>query len=88
MLKMFPKFVNDYHMHIKFCGLNFRVFGWQENSCGINFRGHSDVVGTIIVGINFVVHKFLWIRGYHEIHENLYTMKFNMRTVFLHKNLF
>ena len=72
-----------YHMCIKYYGLNFRVFGWQENLWGINFRGHGDVVGTIIVGINFVVYKFLWIRGYHEINKNLYTTKFNTRMVFL-----
>ena len=24
------------------------VFGWQENSWGINFRGHGGVVGTIV----------------------------------------
>ena len=45
---------NAYRTGIKFRGLNFRVFGWQENSWGINFRGHSDVVGTIVVGIIFV----------------------------------
>ena len=37
-------------MHIKFCGLIFRVFDWQENSWGINFRGHGGVVDTFIVG--------------------------------------
>ena len=42
-----------YRIHIKFCGLKFRVFGWQEISWGINFCGHGNVVGTIIVGINF-----------------------------------
>ena len=26
-------------MRIKFCGLIFRVFDYQENSWGINFRG-------------------------------------------------
>ena len=25
------------------------VFGWQEDSWGINFRGHGSMVGTIIV---------------------------------------
>ena len=34
-------------------GLNVCVFGWQENSWSINFRGHSGLVGTIIVDINF-----------------------------------
>ena len=72
----------NYRTSIKFRGLNFRVFGWQENSWGINFRGHSDVVGTIIVGIIFAVYKFSWIREYHVIHENLYTTKFNTRTVY------
>ena len=28
---------------------NFRGFGWQENSWGINFCGHSGVVGTTVV---------------------------------------
>ena len=37
------------HMHIKFRGLIFCVFDWQENSWGINFCGHGSVVGTIIV---------------------------------------
>ena len=36
-------------MHIKFRGLNFHVFDWQENLWGINFCGHSGVVGTIVV---------------------------------------
>ena len=70
-----------YRTRIKFRGLNFRVFGWQENSWGINFRGHSNVVGTIIVGIIFVVYKFSWIKECHVIPENLYTTKFNTRTV-------
>ena len=60
-------------MRIKFHGLNFRVFGWGENSWGINFRGHSSVVGTIAVGM-----------GCHEIHENLYTTEFNTRMVQQH----
>ena len=38
-----------YRTHIKFRGLNFCVFDWQENSWGINFRGHGGVVGTIVV---------------------------------------
>ena len=42
-----------YRTCIKFCGLNFCVFGWQENSWDINFHGHGSVVSTIIVGINF-----------------------------------
>ena len=37
-------------MHIKFCGLKFCVFDWKENLWGINFHGHSSVVGTIVVG--------------------------------------
>ena len=36
-------------MCIKFCGLNFRVFDWQENSWGINFHGFGGVVDTIVV---------------------------------------
>ena len=43
----------QYRMHIKICGLKFRVFGWQENSWDINFCGHGGMVCTIIVGINF-----------------------------------
>ena len=38
-----------YRMHIKFCGLIFHVFDWQENSWYINFRGHGSVVSTIVV---------------------------------------
>ena len=37
-------------MRIKFHGLNFYVFDWQENLWGINFCGHGGVVRTIIVG--------------------------------------
>ena len=37
-------------MHIKFRGLIFHIFHWQENLLGINFRGHGQVVGTIVVG--------------------------------------
>ena len=44
----FQYFLTAYHMRIKFCGLNFRVFGWQENLCGVNVCGHGSVVGTII----------------------------------------
>ena len=36
-------------IRIKFCGLIFCVFDWQENLWGINFRGYSSVVGTIVV---------------------------------------
>ena len=36
-------------MHIKFRELIFRVFDWQENLWGINFRGHGGMVGTIVV---------------------------------------
>ena len=42
--------LQQYHMYIKFCGLNFHVFDWQENLWGINFRGRGSVVGTIVVG--------------------------------------
>ena len=24
------------------------VFGWQENSRGINFRGHGGMIGTMV----------------------------------------
>ena len=37
-------------MCIKFCGLHFRVFEWQENLWDINFCDHGSMVGTIIVG--------------------------------------
>ena len=37
-------------MRIKFHGLNFCVFDWQENSWGINFCGHCNIVGTTVVG--------------------------------------
>ena len=36
-------------MCIKFYGLIFHDFDWQENSWGINFNGHGGVVGTIVV---------------------------------------
>ena len=36
-------------MHIKFRGLIFRAFDWQENSWGINFHGHGGGVGTITI---------------------------------------
>ena len=36
-------------MHIKFRGLIFHVFDWQENLWGINFHGHGGMVGTIVV---------------------------------------
>ena len=39
----------NYFTHIKFRGLIFCAFDWQENSWGINFRGHGGMVGTIIV---------------------------------------
>ena len=39
-----------YRTCIKFCGLIFHVFDWQENLWGINFHGHGDMVGRIIVG--------------------------------------
>ena len=37
-------------MRIKFRGLIFCVFNWQENLWGIKFHGHGYVVGTIIAG--------------------------------------
>ena len=52
---LFEPVFNEYCTRIKFCGLNFRVFGLQENLWGINFCGHRGVVGTIIVNINFRV---------------------------------
>ena len=36
-------------MRIKFRGLIFHAFDWQENLWGINFRGYGSVAGTIIV---------------------------------------
>ena len=39
-----------YCMCIKFCGLIFRVFDWQENSWGINFRDHGGMISTVAVG--------------------------------------
>ena len=36
------------HMCIKFRGLIFCIFDWQENSWGINLCGHGDVEGTIV----------------------------------------
>ena len=39
-----------YFRYIKFRGLIFHAFDWQENSWGINFCSHGGVVGTIIVG--------------------------------------
>ena len=41
--------VNTIIMCIKFHGLIFRVFNWQENLWGINFRGYGGMVGTIVV---------------------------------------
>ena len=35
-------------MRIKFRGLIFHVFDWQEYLSGVNFRGHGGMVGTII----------------------------------------
>ena len=37
-------------MHIKFRGLNFRVFDWKQNLWGINFCRYCSMVGTIVVG--------------------------------------
>ena len=64
-----------YHTCIKFCGLIFRVFDWQENSWGINFHGHGAVVVTIIV-------RFAKYASYfHEIHKKFIHLKISMRTV-------
>ena len=38
-----------YHTLIKFCGLIFHVFDWQENLWGIIFRGYCGEVDTIVV---------------------------------------
>ena len=38
-------------MCIKFRGLIFHVFDWQENSWGINFHSHGNIVGRIIIGL-------------------------------------
>ena len=35
---------------IKFLGLIFCAFDWQENLWGINFCGNGGVVGTTVVG--------------------------------------
>ena len=40
---------HTYCTRIKFHGLIFHVFEWQENSWGIKFCGRGCVVGTIIV---------------------------------------
>ena len=37
-------------MRIKFYGLIFRVFDWQENLWGINFCRHGGMAGKIVVG--------------------------------------
>ena len=49
---------NIYRTHIKFRGLIFRIFDWQENLWGINFCGHGSMVGTIV--IEFA--KYAWIK--------------------------
>ena len=43
------KLLDLYCTCIKFHGLIFRVFDWQENSWGINFHDHGGMVGTIIL---------------------------------------
>ena len=49
---------------LNFCGLIFRVFDWQENSWGINFRGHGSLIHTIAAkyasycGLIFVDKKY------------------------------
>ena len=67
-------YASTYHMHIKFHGLIFRVFDWQENSWGINFCGHGSMV--VVLWINF-----RGLEAYHEIHKNLYTSKISTHTV-------
>ena len=39
----------EYHMHIKLCGLIFRIIDCQENPRGINFHGNGGMVNTITV---------------------------------------
>ena len=39
-----------YYTCIKFYGLIFHVFDWQENSWVIHFCGHGGMVDTIVVG--------------------------------------
>ena len=52
-------------MRIKFCGLIFCVFDWQENSWDINFHGHGGVVGIIVRFAKYASYYGLisWIRG-------------------------
>ena len=72
---------------MKFCGFNFCVFDWQENSCCINFCGHGGMVGTIVVGfvkyasycgLNFVdrgiprnPRKFVHLKNFYAYSSNL-----------------
>ena len=72
----------SYCTHIKIHGIIF-VFDWQENSWGINFRGHGGKVGTIIQFAKYASYCGLifGIRGIPKIHENLYTSKISTCTV-------
>ena len=48
---IFIKIILSYEqnsMRIKFCGLIFHVFDWQENLWCIYFHDHGGVVGTIV----------------------------------------
>ena len=68
-------------MRIKFCGLIFHAFDWQENLWGINFHGHCGVVGTIVVRFAKYASYYGLIFVYHGIHKHLYTSKISIRTI-------
>ena len=78
-----------YHMHIKFFGLIFRAFDWQENLWDINFRGHGGVVGTIVVRFakyaSYCGLIFMDKRHTMKSIKNLYTMKFSKHTLAVFK---
>ena len=54
---------NTVHTCIKFRGLNFHVFDWQDNSRGINFHDHGGVVGTFVV--EYARYKLSWCINFH-----------------------
>ena len=72
-------------MCLKFCGPIFRVFDWQENSWGINFRDYGGAIGTIIV--RFAKYAsycgLIFVDKRHTFHKNLYTSKISMHTVLI-----
>ena len=71
--------IYDLPYTIKFHGLIFCVFDWQENLWGINFCGHGSMVGTIVVGFaKYASYCGLVVEAYHE---NLYTSKTSICTV-------